>query len=331
MVKSHDSKGTLVISLDFELYWGMRDEVRASVIENYLQGTYQAIPAILELFAKYEIAATWAVVGFLYYENSSKLQANLPTSLPRYKDSALSPYEYLKHEGDTLKQELHFCPQLIESISRYPRQELGTHTFSHYYCLEPGQTERQFEADLQAAIAIAKTRNHETKSLVFSRNQYNAQYLETISKVGITSYRGNPTSSLYNSIDGDGNKLSKKVLRLLDTYLDLTGDRCYSIKDIAARYPFNIPSSSFLRPYSPKLAYLDAFKLKRITSSLDYAAEQGLLYHLWWHPHNFGSNLNKNLEFLEKILQHYQKLARQEKMRSLNMGEVADICLKLRS
>ena len=28
-------------------------------------------------------------------------------------------------------------------------------------------------------------------------------------------------------------------------------------------------------------------------SDLTYAARQGLAYHLWWHPHNFGSAWRK--------------------------------------
>jgi len=59
---------------------------------------------------------------------------------------------------------------------------------------------------------------------------------------------------------------------------------------------------------------------------MEYAATRGMVYHLWWHPHNFGTNLPENLNFLEKILQSYQKLNSQYKMQSLNMGEVAELC-----
>ncbi len=48
------------------------------------------------------------------------------------------------------------------------------------------------------------------------------------------------------------------------------------------------------------------------------------MYHLWWHPHNFGVNLDKNIDFLEKILQYYQQLNVQGKMQSLNMGKMSE-------
>ena len=39
---------------------------------------------------------------------------------------------------------LHYAPSLIDDILRRRRQELATHTFSHCYCLEEGQTEEAF-------------------------------------------------------------------------------------------------------------------------------------------------------------------------------------------
>ena len=38
------------------------------------------------------------------------------------------------------------------------------------------------------------------------------------------------------------------------------------------------------------------------------AANNKKVYHLWWHPHNFGYSLEENLFFLEIILKHYKKL-----------------------
>jgi hypothetical protein len=29
---------------------------------------------------------------------------------------------------------------------------------------------------------------------------------------------------------------------------------------------------------------------------------------LWWHPHNFGADLNENVAFLVEILKHYAGL-----------------------
>ena len=68
----------------------------------------------------------------------------------------------------------------------------------------------------------------------------------------------------------------------------------------------NVCASRMLRPYSPKLSFLEGLRLKRIKKEMTYAAKKGEMYHLWWHPHNFGANMEENLRFLESILQTYK-------------------------
>jgi hypothetical protein len=54
---------------------------------------------------------------------------------------------------------------------------------------------------------------------------------------------------------------------------------------------------------------------------MDHAAKHGLLCHLWWHPHNFGTNQEENLQNLNAILKHYQELAIEYGMVSRAMGD----------
>jgi hypothetical protein len=56
---------------------------------------------------------------------------------------------------------------------------------------------------------------------------------------------------------------------------------------------------------------------------MSHAAKTNTLYHLWWHPHNFGIHQEKNLNFLEKILQHFRSLESRYGMVSMNMAEAA--------
>ena len=84
--------GAFVISLDFELFWGVRDK---RTIVNYganIMGVRRAIPAMLDLFAQRQIACTWATVGFLFCADKDELTASFPNLLPRYSDPRLSPY-----------------------------------------------------------------------------------------------------------------------------------------------------------------------------------------------------------------------------------------------
>ena len=61
-------RGIFTISLDFELGWGFVGKRNIKqYAENFL-GVYSAIPAILEIFNEYNIHATWATVGFLFFD-----------------------------------------------------------------------------------------------------------------------------------------------------------------------------------------------------------------------------------------------------------------------
>ena len=92
---------------------------------------------------------------------------------------------------------------------------------------------------------------------------------------------------------------------------------------MSAKFPVNIPSSRFLRPYYSKLQFLDWLRLRRIKKSMTHAAKNNLMYHLWWHPHNFGINQLENFSFLEEILVHYRYLNEKYSFTSCTMTELA--------
>ncbi len=121
--------GALVISLDFELRWGVRDWNTAGRYTPNLHGARVAIPHLLSLFAEFDVAATWATVGMLFARDREELQAAFPQVRPAYINRALYPYDEpigLDERTDPLS----FAPSLIDAISQTPRQEVASHTFS---------------------------------------------------------------------------------------------------------------------------------------------------------------------------------------------------------
>lgn len=58
-------KGSFTISLDFELFWGVRDKRTTDSYKNNLEGTIEVIPKLLDIFEQYNIHVTWATVGLL--------------------------------------------------------------------------------------------------------------------------------------------------------------------------------------------------------------------------------------------------------------------------
>src|SRR5256885_2930105 len=62
----------------------------------------------------------------------------------------------------------------------------------------------------------------------------------------------------------------------------------------------DIPASRFLRPVGNS-AVLERLRLQRITSAMETAARRRRLFHLWWHPHNFGVDLQRSEEHTSEL------------------------------
>lgn len=319
--------GILVISLDFELHWGLRDLVPLHRCRDRLLGARQAVLSMLEIFSKYEIHATWATVGFLFCSSRDQLLQYLPQKRPQYVQAELSPYPFIETGGvgiDEQDDPFHYAASLVKQILLTPHQRMATHTFSHYYCLEKGQQPDDFDHDLAAAVRVALASGIKIESIVFPRNQCNPSYLPLCRKHGIQVYRGNPPHWMYQASSGQSESWVKRGMRLLDSYVKITDENCYHPQELAGNEPINIPASRFLRPYNQPLKWLEPLRLRRICRSMEHAARNGLIYHLWWHPHNFGRELPENLAALRTLLDEYARLAKMYGMISLNMEELAE-------
>ena len=324
-----NNSGIFTISLDFELYWGMRDIISIDEYKTHLLGAREAIPHMLDAFKKHNVHATWATVGLLFFKDTKHLKQYLPETIPEYQQENLSPYHYIANtEANKAKLDAvyHYAPELIEAINNTIGQEVATHTFSHYYCREAGQTLTDFKNDIAMAITIAKQKSIEIKSLVFPRNQWNPDYLATLDTLGIQSFRGTEAGWMYQASDYKGqlNALNRAA-RLIDAYINISGHNTYTLADCTTHKPFNFPSSRQLRPYSKKLAILENLRLNRIKNSMTYAAKNNEIFHLWWHPHNFGIDHEQNMAFLKKLMRHYSKLHTAYNMQSLNMAELSSL------
>jgi peptidoglycan/xylan/chitin deacetylase (PgdA/CDA1 family) len=319
--------GKFIISLDLELFWGVRDVRTIQEYGNNIQGVHTVIPRLLEIFEKYKIRATFSIVGLLFFENKKELIKNLPSKFPTYIDENLSPYVgYINTIGEDHTTDLyHYAPQLIKLIKEYPTQEIGTHTFSHYYCLERGQNVDDFVEDIIAAKRVADNYGIQLQSLIFPRNQFNEEYLKACIDLGIICIRGNEQSWIYQARGREKESQFRRAVRLVDSYINISGHNCYTDEYLKSSMPTNIPSSRFLRPFSKKIAFLDSFRLNRIKNGMTYAAKNNMTYHLWWHPHNFGINQNENFIFLEKILVHYQQLNQKYNFESYTMSELSKL------
>jgi peptidoglycan/xylan/chitin deacetylase (PgdA/CDA1 family) len=324
--------GIFIVSLDFELHWGGFEKWPLKDYEPYFLNTRNVIPELLTLFQLHQVHATWATVGMLFHDSRESLQRNTPEPRPSYEEPSLSAYHYIEHYGigDTeLKDPFHFAGSLVQKIVETPLQELGSHTFAHYYCNEPGQTVAQFTADLQAAQRSGILYGKKLKSLVFPRNQFNEEYLRACYREGFVAVRDNPRDWFWHIQSTQHESIWKRLNRGLDAYLPIGRKNTYRIEGLQCRpgLPVCIPASRLLRPYRKKELFLNDLKIARIKSEMSRAAINGEVYHLWWHPHNFGHHPKESMEGLKKILDHFSLCQELYVMKSLSMGEVAELVI----
>ena len=195
--------GTLIISLDFELFWGMLDVCPLEKYQDHVLGGRKAIPGLLALFQKYGIHATWATVGYLFARSAQEAASFFPEEglRPAYDDPALNSYAEFSQIGETeADAPCFFAPSLIDLVAGTPGQEIGSHTFSHYYCKEKGQTAEQFAADMTAAKAIAAKYGYTLTSAVLPRNQCDPAYIRVLRDLGFTAYRGMEDNWVENKV-----------------------------------------------------------------------------------------------------------------------------------
>lgn len=314
-------EGGFVLSLDFELVWGVRQNRGCEGYRPNILGAREVIPKLLDMFERHGIACTWATVGLLFFDRRAAMEAALPERRPIYRDAALSAYGYLAEVGEGEESDpCHFGLSLLERIRATPRQEIGTHTFSHFFVLDADPDPDTFAADLAAARAAAERLGLHVESLVLPRNQVSPEALRIAAREGIATVRG-PAPGWFNAPrPSQGDTVLRRAARLLDAYVPLAGSG--AVRPRVVHGLVDVPASRFLRPVSRRLAPLERLRASRILNGMRAAARTGRLFHLWFHPHNFGTDQERNLAFLDRILAEARRLDAAHGWPSLSMGEV---------
>ena len=202
---------------------------------------------------------------------------------------------------------------------------MGSHTFSHYYCLEPGQNEATFRADLSAAQAMRSAARPGADQSGTAPQPVEPRLRTGRPRPGVQLHprppavMGPPSAPARphqpSAPGGQTGRHATSASRLLPTTawndVLLPSGLC------------DVPASAFLRPYDPARKRLEPLRLARLRSGLRHAAQHGRIFHLWWHPHNFSQHQSENFAVLEQILDEFDRLAAAEGMQSLTMADVA--------
>ncbi len=300
---------SVVISIDFEMRWGVPDihQLDFNAYRRNLENSRPAVQASLAMLAERNLRATWATVGALGARNWEEYWSLAP-QMPAYGDPRLAVRK--EYAGLDRAGRLHFAPDLVAAIARTPGQELGSHSFSHLYFREPGIRPEDFVADLKAVENLWRERFGVTPvSLVYPRNQ--SAFTDLLGATSIKTWRGPEPAWFYDRNTRRDNTTLARMLRLLDGVVPLfrRASRPEGRMLRAGMFVrFGLPEALW-RLHLAKIGY----ELRRLGP--------GESLHLWWHPHNLGSDLPVGLKRLRQVLDRLSGACSAGGVASKSMGD----------
>ncbi len=312
-------RGTMVLSLDLELSWGRFDKVPVNALDAQSLEERKHIKSLLALMDRYEIPATWAMVGHLMLDSCDRDQGGHAHGeiRPRPRFSWF-PRDWFCFDPCTRGSLAPgwYAPDILDWIreAQVPH-EIGSHSFAHIYYGDPECTSSIARADIQAAVEAAAKRNVVLKSFVFPRNQVG--HLQLLKSFGLRTYRG-ATPEIVPWTKG----ALRRGANFLDQLFALPPRKVRAEEVMPGLW--NIPGNHLymtrrgIRKYIPIASRV--LKGKR---GIDRAVKTGELYHLWFHPFNLNFDSDMMLSGLEEIFSYAHQLREKGLLDILTMDEYA--------
>jgi peptidoglycan/xylan/chitin deacetylase (PgdA/CDA1 family) len=265
-----EMKGKLTVSIDIELAWGVWDHLTAADLR-LVEGAERPIfNALIELFDRHGIPATWAFVAALLDERSA---AGRPGSKSCW-----------------------YAPDLLERLLRAKtRHEIGSHSGRHPAFDRIGAEEAA--DDLGFAREIHRANGLPFTSMVFPRNAVGN--LRELDRAGLRTFRG-PDAGWATAIRQINRPLGQAA-NFADKLLPIPPSTV-----IAQRRDglVDVPGSMLLMGRNGARRFvLSAVTRAKLGRGLSRAQQSGEIFHLWFHPANFYYRCEEQLATLDWFLE----------------------------
>jgi peptidoglycan/xylan/chitin deacetylase (PgdA/CDA1 family) len=311
-------RGAFVVSIDTELAWGEAHRRDGSQRGHRFDAERPVIAAILDLFTRYRIAATWAIVGHLF------LDACGDDGGDPHPDLVPPAYDWLD-EGwlavdprSTIEAAPHWYGRdIVDAVLACPvPQEVGSHSFSHVIVDDPACTPEVFGSELAAAGRVAADRGVELRSFVYPRNSIGQ--IERLAEHGYRSYRGGRPAAPFAGRRG----WQRRALSLVDKLRPLPGSATLPARHGSGVW--NVPQTYLFAPATTGRRLPPALWARRPRARLRQAARDRSLFHLWFHPYNVTADPERALAALEVVCREAARLRDAGRLDVLTMGALAD-------
>lgn len=312
-------KAIFVLSLDTELCWGVVDkpeQLRKNI--KYYEQARNCIEQIIALLEKYNISATWAIVGHLFLQECNSIGGQKHLDIPRSQYPWYSKNWFEESPCTNEKDApLWYGGDIIEKIIDCKvYQEIACHSFSHIPYGDKNTRRETVRADLSNCVSQAEKLSLKLRSFVFPRNEVG--YIDELSGFGFRVFRGmEPT--WYRRFP---NKL-RKVCHIIDQFLAITPP--VSLPEYKEGL-YNISGSMFYLPMNGFRSLIPInFRIHKARKGIKKAVRDKKVFHLWFHPFNIATNQEKLLYGLEEIFKEVCLRRENGELKTKSMDGVVDL------
>jgi hypothetical protein len=282
--------GQFCISIDLELAWGVWDHLTDDYISRCSKLERSIVQRLLASLDRYEISATWAIVGNLLLDAAQMSRGG---------------------------KEVWYAPDLIEAIksARTP-QEIGSHSFKHVYF--PSISSDEAQSDIDAARRIHAERQLAFNSFVFPRNMVGHEAI--LASAGIKVFRS-VDRGWYTAV-ARVNRFAGRLAHLVDNMLPIPPSTVVPIRHPNGLVELQSSMLLMARNGARKLVSSSVLTSKA-RLGLQAAARRNEVFHLWFHPSNFYHSTDSQFQALDRILAIAATMRDRGHIEAMTMGAFA--------
>ena len=298
--------GSVVISIDAELGWGLHDLDTPSKAR--IEGARAGWKHLVAALEDFDVPATWAIVGHLFLDDCDGRHDTHP-----------APEGWFARERGSwrARPDLRFGPDLIERVAdATPDHEIGCHSFSHVLFDDPRTTTALARAEIEASITAARAHGVSFDSFVFPRNG-----------VGHRAVLVEYDFSCYRGVAPTGRFAGVPLARPLGKFARATVTPPHLVTPRVDEFGLvDVPASLFLFGFEGRgrtvvESVWDDPVLREARRGIDAATRKEGVFHLWLHPNDLTDE--RDVRRLRTILEYLDERREETSLSVETMGEVA--------
>ncbi|OYR46468.1 MULTISPECIES: polysaccharide deacetylase family protein [unclassified Halorubrum] len=297
--------GSVVISLDCELGWGRHSNVPSGEFVREGRSNWYRL---LDLFAEFDVRATWSIVGHLALSDCDRPHSDHPSG-ERCCDQSV--------DGVPPK-EVWFAPDLVDAVRLASvDHEIGSHGFTHWRFDRDGMTESSADSEFAESAAALRDSGSAPTSFVYPVNRVG--HRRRLAENGFDCYRGPNPRIASQTV------LRRRLGKLRDA-VAWAGTPPIVTPSVDEYGLVNVPASLFLYGFegSARSAVTAVSRdpvVAKAKRGIDAAAASDGVFHLWFHPHDFEADGDGGR--LRPVLEHLRDRVDSTDLRVETMGDVS--------